>query len=134
MEQLLHRHLPPLVSPLPAVRLFEPTKSSAMHEIVRASFPPVFSLCGGRSGVGGQATCSPCKSPSPALTLLCGVLVLSLRRSRQMNNLLQTQNLRTGSAGSLSLTRLTQPQVRWSEKPLGGVVTFNPCQPSPHII
>lgn len=75
MEELLHRHLPPLVSPLPAVRLFEPTKSSAMHEIVRASFSSCFlSLWGslGDGGDGGQATCSPCKSPPPARTLLRG--------------------------------------------------------------
>lgn len=32
------------------VCLFEPTKRSAMHEIVRASFPSAFSLCGGWLG------------------------------------------------------------------------------------
>lgn len=108
------------------VCLFEPTKSSTMHEIVRATFPPAFSLCGGWLGKEHRQWFLCVKVLWAPLR---GLLFFSWGDVNIRNFL---QNPDFGSAGGFSPIWLTQPGVAGQRK--HRIVTFNPCQPFPHTL
>lgn len=130
-----------MLSPSAAVfaTVFGRTKSSAMHEIVRASFFCCFSLCGDFWGGSAQG--------DVVLPIRSWLLVFPFAIRRRLVSpswnalrLQETCPAQVGMCGSelrrllLTLVSLAHFGASLGQRKPRRFVTFNPCKPCPHMV